>query len=252
MKRSSEDKQLRRLFAIGDLHGYRSEAVRALRAADLIDAQEHWIAPNVTLVVMGDVIDRGPDSKGVVDLLLRWQQEAPGLASAVICLLGNHEAMLLMGPKQRAAGDVWYQVGGQECLESYDIAPGSHYTPQHTHAIMAVHGGYYLGLQSYHVEADTLFVHAGIPPTRDLSGLATTQDHLWVEPRSFVATPPDDIRLRFGVDRVVFGHHPFLGGVTAFQDGALLGVDTGSFLPGGYISVVELSPHLAFRVAGQS
>ena len=52
--------------------------------------------------------------------------------------------------------------------------------------------------------------------------------------------------------RVVFAHHPFLKGATPFQGGALLGIDTGSFMPAGFISVVELLPDLAFRVAGRS
>lgn len=241
-----------RLLAIGDIHGHATELVAACTAAGLIDPAEAWIAPDVTLVTMGDVIDRGPDSKGVVDRLVRWQQEAPAHGSRLVSLLGNHEAMLLMGPKQPASGDLWHRVGGQETLMSYRIMPGARYKAEQTTAIMAVHGEFYLGLVSYHVEADTLFVHAGVPPIRHLADLDSSQDHLWIEPSAFVETTPEDLRERFGVGRVVFGHHPYLKGPAAFQDGALLGIDTGSFLPNGRISVVELLPDLAFRVVGQS
>jgi hypothetical protein len=86
-----------RIVAIGDLHGD-YDAWRAIsRAAGLIDAKGRWAGGNTTLVQMGDVVDRGPDSLKIIRDLMRLQREAPKRGGKVIALLGNHEAMMMTG-----------------------------------------------------------------------------------------------------------------------------------------------------------
>lgn len=86
-----------RIVAIGDLHGDH-DAWRAIaRAAGLIDAKAKWSGGNATLVQMGDVVDRGPDSLKIIRDLQRLQKEAPRRGGRVIALLGNHEAMMMTG-----------------------------------------------------------------------------------------------------------------------------------------------------------
>ena len=86
-----------RIVAIGDLHGDH-DAWRAIaRAAGLINAKGKWSGGNATLVQMGDVVDRGPDSLKIIRDLMSLQREAPKRGGKVIVLLGNHEAMMMTG-----------------------------------------------------------------------------------------------------------------------------------------------------------
>ena len=88
--------QVRRVV-IGDIHGELSGLKDILRHAGLIDRRAHWVARDTTLIQTGDVIDRGPDSRGAVSLLRALQQEAPNMGSQVVRCCGNHELMLLQG-----------------------------------------------------------------------------------------------------------------------------------------------------------
>ena len=86
-----------RIVAIGDLHGD-YDAWRAIAGgAGLIDAKGRWIGGNTTLVQMGDVVDRGPDSLKIINDLMRLQREAAKRGGRVIALIGNHEAMMMIG-----------------------------------------------------------------------------------------------------------------------------------------------------------
>ena len=77
-------------FVVGDVHGQRDVLVRLLRDAGLIDAHERWSGGDARLWLLGDLVDRGPDGIGAIDLVRRLQEEA-----SVGCLLGNHEVMLI-------------------------------------------------------------------------------------------------------------------------------------------------------------
>lgn len=86
-----------RIVAIGDLHGDH-DAWRAIaRAAGLVDAGGKWSGGKTTLVQMGDVVDRGPDSLRIIRDLQQLQKEARKRGGKVIVLLGNHEAMMMTG-----------------------------------------------------------------------------------------------------------------------------------------------------------
>lgn len=86
-----------RIVAIGDLHGDH-DAWRAIaRAAGLIDARGRWAGGDTTLVQMGDVVDRGPDSLKIIRDLKKLQKDAPKRGGKVIALVGNHEAMMMTG-----------------------------------------------------------------------------------------------------------------------------------------------------------
>jgi hypothetical protein len=71
--------------------------VTILQRAGLIDAETHWIGGDATLVQTGDLLDRGLDIRLVMDLLMRLQDEAEAAGGQVVVLLGNHEAMNLIG-----------------------------------------------------------------------------------------------------------------------------------------------------------
>lgn len=86
-----------RVIAIGDVHGDYESFAAVLRSAGLIDKDGNWNGGKTQLVQTGDIVDRGPDSRAVMDLLIRLQRQAAAAGGAVHCLLGNHEAMNVYG-----------------------------------------------------------------------------------------------------------------------------------------------------------
>ena len=82
-----------RVVAVGDVHGAYDNYVTILRAANLINDEAQWIGAKAHLVQVGDVVDRGPDSRRVIDLLRRLQPQAAAAGGAVHYLLGNHEVL---------------------------------------------------------------------------------------------------------------------------------------------------------------
>lgn len=86
-----------RIIAVGDLHGDFSAWQTIARAAGLTDASGHWAAGRTILVQMGDITDREPDSLKIIRSLQQLQREAPRKGGKVVVILGNHEAMNLLG-----------------------------------------------------------------------------------------------------------------------------------------------------------
>ncbi|MEA3081311.1 MAG: hypothetical protein QOD54_979 [Sphingomonadales bacterium] len=86
-----------RIVAVGDLHGDYAAWAEIARASGLTDASGHWAGGKTILVQMGDVTDRGSDSLKIVRSLQQLQKEAPRKGGKVIVVLGNHEAMNLIG-----------------------------------------------------------------------------------------------------------------------------------------------------------
>ena len=86
-----------RIIAVGDLHGDYSAWQDIARGAGIIGSDGHWSAGSTTLVQMGDITDREPDSLKIIRSLQQLQKEAPRKGGRVIVILGNHEAMNLLG-----------------------------------------------------------------------------------------------------------------------------------------------------------
>src|SRR5262245_39148669 len=83
--------------AIGDVHGDLKTFRALLLKLGLIDGEERWAGGETHLVQTGDLLDRGPGSRQVLDLLMRLQEEAPASGGQVVVVLGNHEAMNVYG-----------------------------------------------------------------------------------------------------------------------------------------------------------
>ena len=94
---SCEFSGVARVVAVGDVHGAYDRYLEILRTAGIIDAQAHWIGGTAHLVQLGDVVDRGPDSRKVLDFLRRLEREAPNGGGRVHVLLGNHEVARMLG-----------------------------------------------------------------------------------------------------------------------------------------------------------
>ena len=86
-----------RIVAVGDLHGDFGAWTQIARAAGLIDAGGNWAGGKTTLVQLGDILDRQPDSLKIVRNLQQLQKEAPRAGGKVVVVLGNHETMNLLG-----------------------------------------------------------------------------------------------------------------------------------------------------------
>jgi hypothetical protein len=86
-----------RVVAIGDVHGAYDRFVEILRHAGLVDGRQRWSGGRAVLVQTGDLLDRGPDSRRVLDLLRRLEDQAARAGGQVHVLLGNHEVMRLTG-----------------------------------------------------------------------------------------------------------------------------------------------------------
>lgn len=85
------------VVAIGDVHGAFDDFVAILQRSGLTDKQNHWAGGKTTFVQTGDLIDRGPKPREVMDLMMALEKEAPNAGGRVVSLLGNHEMMNLMG-----------------------------------------------------------------------------------------------------------------------------------------------------------
>src|SRR5262245_35178070 len=86
-----------RVVAVGDVHGAYDQFIAILREARVIDGRARWSGGRTILVQTGDVVDRGQDSRRVLDLLRRLEREAERDGGRVVPLLGNHEMMWMVG-----------------------------------------------------------------------------------------------------------------------------------------------------------
>lgn len=86
-----------RVIAVGDVHGDYDAFVALLQRSGLLDAKLRWSGRNAVLVQTGDILDRGPKDRDVMDLLMRLEKEAAKKGGRVVVLLGNHEVMNLIG-----------------------------------------------------------------------------------------------------------------------------------------------------------
>jgi hypothetical protein len=86
-----------RIVAVGDLHGDYDAWIAIARAAGLVDARNRWAGGSATLVQLGDITDRGPDSLRIIRHLRQLHREAPRSGGRVAVVLGNHEAMNVTG-----------------------------------------------------------------------------------------------------------------------------------------------------------
>ena len=109
-------------YVVSDLHGYPDVLLRLLREQQLADHEGRWSGAEATLWLLGDYVDHGPDGVGVIDAVMRLQDEAAGAGGRVIALLGNHDLLLLaakrFGAEPRPSGGTylssWRESHGQQ------------------------------------------------------------------------------------------------------------------------------------------
>ncbi|MSO77393.1 MAG: serine/threonine protein phosphatase [Alphaproteobacteria bacterium] len=220
----------RRIYAIGDIHG-RADLLARLYAMIFRDAEGAEVLGK-TLVYLGDYIDRGPDSRQVIDMLL-----APlPRGFRAVHLRGNHDAWLVDFLADIAAGPGWLNNGGHATLASYGVGRPLGLTLASRlsatqaaldRALPEAHRRFFQGLGDWHVEGDYLFVHAGIRPGVALDR-QTPDDLLWIRDE-FLYSDADHGHI------VVHGH-------TIRDEPELManriGIDTGAFMSGRLTAAV--------------
>lgn len=103
-----------RVVAIADIHGAYGPMVKALRAAAVVDADLNWSGAKTHLVIVGDIVDRGPDSRQAMDLLMQMESQALDAGGRVHVLIGNHEVMNLMGDLRYVSAQEYLAFAGEE------------------------------------------------------------------------------------------------------------------------------------------
>ena len=191
----------RRVVAFADVHGAYPELISVLRETGVIDAALHWQAGDTHLVSTGDLVDRGADSRQVLDLLMRLEGEASKAGGAVHVLLGNHEVMNLVGdlryvsaaeyaafggPEDTALREqTWQKVRKQEPESdraAFDtLYPPGYFSHRKAFSPEGKYGAWLLQKPAVLVIGETAFVHAGLPPLVAELGLDATNARLRAE-----------------------------------------------------------------------
>lgn len=224
------------IYAIGDIHGQFDMLRAAHERVEADRAREGTVT--APLVHVGDLVDRGPDSAGVVDRLARLARED----TRIVVVRGNHDAMFAEFLAERpgrwsVAHYLSGNIGGKETLRSYGVDPGGPARAAHDAAVKAVpdaHRKFLAEMPLTHLAGDCLFVHAGIRPGLPLEE-QQENDLLWIR-ESFLLDTRDHGPL------VVHGHTPV---ASVEHHGNRLNIDTGAAW-GGEVTAVAIEGRDAF------
>jgi serine/threonine protein phosphatase 1 len=216
-----------RYYVIGDIHG-RLDLYEALIAAIEEDDRRAGAA-DTRIVLLGDLVDRGPDSAGVLARTRAWQQTAK-----VRVLAGNHEEMFLAAFEQPEALRHFLKHGGRETVLSYGLSK-KQYAALELDEMFALlpklvpesERDYIAGFEDMIRAGDYVFVHAGIEPTRPLSEQKRS-DLLWIRERFLSHEGP--------LEKVVVHGHTIFERV--MDCGNRIGIDTGAFRSGVLTALV--------------
>ena len=219
-------------FAIGDVHGCFDKLELLIAACDLLREGK-----DARFVFIGDYVDRGPDTRRVIDFLIQSQLREP---HRFICLRGNHEAMLLEAAcENRLDRDLmnWWANGGEQTLDSYGVNDPS--------ALPADHLAWMKSLPLKFHEQNRLYVHAGVRPGVSIAD-QSEKDLLWIR-EPFLSS--DDDHGAF----VVHGHTPTESGLPDLRPNRL-NIDTGACFGGPLTAALftrtEPIPILLFNTGG--
>src|SRR5688500_11756499 len=224
-----------RIYAIGDIHG------RADLLSDMVERIDDDLrrrpVPHAVEVYLGDYIDRGNDSKTVIDILCRRLVQRNA-----ICLRGNHEVMLEDFLEDADVLHGWKRLGGLSTLTSYGVAVAqpTQLVPAKLQralreALPRTHVLFFQCLKNFHQCGDYLFVHAGIRPGVTLE--AQVQDDLvWIRDEFLQSTADHGCT-------VVHGHTPVMHPQICSNR---INIDTGAFHSGRLTCLVLEADSILF------
>lgn len=214
-----------RVYAVGDVHG-RADLLKRLMEKIRADAADLAPGEEARLIFLGDYVDRGFQSKEVIDLLLSDAMDG----FTPVFLKGNHESAFLEFLGDASFGPEWAKFGGAETLTSYGIRPPRSKTfaeewtdvrDQLNEVLPLEHRNFLVSLEIAASVGDYVFVHAGLRPGKPIEE-QVEQDILWIRDTFLNDKSAFD-------QVVVHGHTP----ITApYRDHRRIGVDTGAYLSG--------------------
>jgi serine/threonine protein phosphatase 1 len=239
-----------RTYAVGDVHGRLDLLLRAIQAIS-----DHVGEGSFRVVFLGDYVDRGPDSRGVIEFLMALQRRW-----AVVCLKGNHEELMLQAitdPANRRL-ERWLEYGGKETLMSYGLGRNDDLAAK----LPQAHLRWMAGLPSTTGDKHRIFVHAGLLPGTP-AHRQKEETLLWIRER-FLEALPGEFEAH-----VVHGHTPVWEGKPDPAEPELLehrtNIDTGAFatgvltvavfdaeVPGGPIEVLKVGREQTARFVPDS
>src|SRR5579864_4724116 len=246
-----------RIVAVGDVHGDYDQLVAVLKTAALVDDQLNWTGGKTHLVQTGDILDRGPDSRKAMDLLMRLEKQAEEAGGYVHALIGNHEAMNVYGDLRYTSPGEFAAFRDEE-FEKKHPPDGTHppgyaehrkeFSPDGTYGKWIVSHDAVIKIN------DTLFLHGGISAKyvstkiRDINekvrqelkgdagklegGIVKDPDGpLWYRGLASgdAALEPlvEKIRKNFGVERIVISHTYAEAAITPRFDRKVILIDIG-------------------------
>lgn len=182
-----------RVVAISDIHGAYDAMNETLQRAAILDEELKWSGGEAHLVIVGDILDRGPDSRAAMDLLMRLEEEAATAGGRVHVLIGNHESMLIKGDMRYVSDEEYADFASDETKEERDRWFGLYATrhgvegpearaafddefPQGYFAMRRAfrpdgeYGSWLLDKNVLIVIDGTAYVHGGLPPQVEALG----------------------------------------------------------------------------------
>jgi serine/threonine protein phosphatase 1 len=208
-----------RTIAIGDIHGC------DVALAALVDMLQP--AADDTLVILGDVVDRGPGSRQAVEQLLELQQRC-----RLVLIMGNHDEMMIEAMRRGNAIRAWLQFGGQQAVESYGGDPGD-IPNEHLEFLEA-------GLNYWETETE-IFVHGNLEPGVPLE----QQDPEWMRWTHLSGAEQPHPSGR----RVICGHTSLKNGVPGIVEGWVC-IDTFAF-GGQPLTALDVGSDLVYQADQQ-
>jgi diadenosine tetraphosphatase ApaH/serine/threonine PP2A family protein phosphatase len=216
------------IYAVGDIHGSLSKLHQLIARCE-----QHAAGRPMTFVFLGDYVDRGPDSAGVIRTVIELQSK---LRERVIALKGNHEAIALGVIDGTLPADYWLAQGGTATLRSYGVQDARDLPRDHVEWLRSLRLSYDDGRR--------FFVHAGIDPNKPLDA-QDERDLLWIR-EPFLFDRRDYGRL------IVHGHTPLPTDAPDLRSNRL-NLDTGAVFGGVLTAAVFDGPKTsptAFLQAG--
>jgi serine/threonine protein phosphatase 1 len=212
-------------FAVGDIHGCLDKLDRLVKACDA-----HADGGPARFVFLGDYIDRGPNSRGVLDYLIRLQRERPG---AVVCLRGNHDDLAVDAHRDPNAMPLWRANNGETTRRNY---------PERAGKMTDEHLAWLAALPFCHDDGLRFFVHAGVDLTVPLDE-QQPETMMWIREPFLTRSDKVDVG-RF----IVHGHTPQTDGEPDLRKHRV-NVDTAAVLGGPLTAAVfddKRAPPLGF------
>lgn len=204
-----------RIVAVSDPHGAYDALVETLNNAGVIDDTQGWSGGTTHLVITGDLMDRGPDSRKIMDLVMRLESEAPEQGGMVHLTLGNHEVMNLVGDLRYVSRGEYAAFASEESAEERErwfqqyraanalkslvtadettlraefdkVRPPGFFAHRQAFSSEGKYGRWLLQKPLLVVVNETAFVHGGLPPLVAELGLDKLNDELRAEVGDYV------------------------------------------------------------------